>query len=190
MFKKTLSLVTLVAFLLFDWACLSVNKVPVTSANIENRTIEDQVVGQIVGVMKISGKYVQIPKENPARLAGDRIVLSPSVINEIALDDIKDFKQNDKAVFIEITTKDGRTLRDIEGKREGRRIVLPSLKYEPAPIPLSEVNFISVRRYNNGLTLLLVLGIIGVAIGGIYLIALSILTSSPWWTIPSHPHGK
>jgi hypothetical protein len=158
MFKKTLSLVTLVAFLLFDWACLSVQKVPVTSVNIED---------QIVGVTKISGEYVQIPKENPARIVENQIVLRPS--NAIALSDVKDFKQNDKGVVYEFTTKDGRTIRDIEGKREGEKIVLP-----PLSIPLSEVNLVWVYRKDVGGTILLILGLVVAGIG-VYLILLNVL---------------
>jgi hypothetical protein len=154
MFKKTLSLVTLVAFLLFDWACLSIKTVPVTSVAIND---------QIVGVTKISGEYVNIPKENPARIVENHIVLRRS--NAIALSDVKDFKQDDKGVVYEFTTKYGRTIRDIEGKKEGEKIVMP-----PLSIPLSEVNLVSVYRTDVGKTILLAVGVIGVAIGGIYII--------------------
>ena len=156
MFKKTLSLMTLVAFLLFDWACLSVNKVPVMSVTIND---------QIVGVTKISGEYVQIPKENPARIVENHIVLRRS--NATALSDIKDFKQDDKGVVYEFTTKDGRTIRNIEGKKEGEKIVLP-----PLSIPLSEVNLVSVYKTDVGKTILLAFGVIGVVIGGIFIIGL------------------
>jgi hypothetical protein len=165
MSKKVLSLVTLVAFMLFDWACLSIKNVPVTSVTSKD---------QIVGVTKITGEYVQIPKENPARIVENQIVLRPS--NAISLSDIKDFKQDNKGVVYEITTKYGSTIRDIEGQKQVWKIVFPSPKYKPAPIPLSEVNFVSVRRTDVVLTILLVVGIIGGVIGGIYLIYLNAMS--------------
>ena len=161
MFKKTLSLVTLVAFLLFEWACLSVNKVPVTSVTDKD---------DIVGVTKISGEDIQIPKENPARVVGDRIILRPRIIHEISLSDVSDFKQNDKGIVYEFTTKEGRTIRNIEGKKTVSKIVFPWLKYEPVPIPLSEVNFVSVLSVNAGKTIGFVLGALGASIGMFYLL--------------------
>jgi len=142
MYKKTLSLVTVVAFLLFDWACLSIKNVPVTSVTSKD---------QIVGVTNRSGEYVQIPKEKSARIDGDRIVQSYGKFNEIALSDVNDLKQNDKGVVYEITTKDGRTIRDVQGIVEGGKIVLATLS-----IPLSDVNLVSVRRFDIGKTLLLI----------------------------------
>jgi hypothetical protein len=171
MFKKTLSLVTVAAFLLFDWACLSIKNVPVTSVTSKD---------QIVGVTKISGESMQIPKENAAQIVGDRVVLKPSVINAVDLNDIKNFRQNDKGVVYEITTKDGRTLHDIEGKKQGWKIVFPSQKYEPAPIPLSEVNLVSVRRFSIGRTLLLIPLAWGV-ISVFYPIYLALRGIKSWW---------
>ena len=174
MFKKTLSLVTLAAFLLFDWACLSVQKVPVTSLTSKD---------QIVGVTKISGEYVQIHKENPARIVENKIVLRWS--NTIALSNVKDFKQDDKSVVYEITTKDGRTLRDIEGKREGEKIVLP-----PLSIPLSEVNLVSVYRTDIGKTIVLALGVVAGIVGVLYLITLNVLRNAFAHIFQSLSHGK
>ena len=159
MFKKTLSLVTLVAFLLFDWACYSIRDVPVASV-----TDRDDVVG----VTKISGEELKFPKENVARVVGNQIVLR---INTIALSDVKDFKQNSQGVVYEITTKDDHSIRDVEGKVLGEKIVLPSLN-----IPLSEVKSILVRRIHEGKTILAMLGVV---IGVLGIVIIDVL-SSPW----------
>jgi len=161
--KKVLSLVTAVSFVLFDWACLSIQKVPVTSVTSKD---------QIVGVTKISGEYVQIPQENPARIVENQIVLTPS--NTITMSDVKEFRETDKEVVYEITTKDGRTIRDVDGKREGGKIVFRSLIPAPASILLSEVNLVSVLRLDAVMTILIMLGVIG---GGIYVSYLIILNS-------------
>ena len=132
MSKKTLSLVTLLAFLPFNWACFSITNVPETSVTSKD---------QIVGITKISGLSMRFPNKNPARIVGDRVVPEPSIINAVALDEIKDFRQNDKGVVYEIPTKDGRAFRDVDGKREGGKIIFHSLKHEPASIPISEVTW-------------------------------------------------
>ena len=148
MFKKILSLMTLAAFLFFDWACYSIRDVPVTSV-----TDRDDVVG----VTKISGEDLKFPKENAGRVVGNQVVLR---INTIALSDVAGFKQNAKGVVYEITTKDGRSIQDGEGKVLGENIVLPSLN-----IPLSEVKSISVRRLQEGKSYLAMLGFVIGALG-------------------------
>ncbi len=153
MSKRVLSLVTVVAFLLFDWSCLSITNVPVTSVASKD---------QIVGLTRISGESMQFSKENPARIIGDRLVIE---INTVALSDVKGFRQDGKGLVYEITTKDGRTIHDIEGKREGEKIVLP-----PLSIPLSEVKLVTVRRSDTGMTILLVLGIIAGLYGLLYIL--------------------
>ena len=55
----------------------------------------------------------------------------------------------------------------LEGKKEGEKIVLP-----PLSIPLSEVNLVSVYKTDVGKTILLAFGVIGVVIGGIFIIGL------------------
>jgi hypothetical protein len=160
MFKKTLSLLMVVAFLFFDWACI-IHKVynePVTSVTDRD---------DIVGVTRISGEDLKFPKENAASVVGHQIVLK---INTIALGDIKGFKQNAKGVVYEITTNDGSTIRDIAAKKEGEKIVLP-----PLSIPLSEVKLVSVLKGDIALTILATLGaIIGVV--GI------IISSGSWFS--------
>jgi hypothetical protein len=151
MFKKMLSFVMVVALFLFDWACFSITNVPVTSVTVGD---------DIVGVTRISGEEMKYPKENPARVVGDQIVFR----KVIALSDVKDFKQNVQGVVYEITTKDGRMIRDIEGKKEGEKFVLP-----PLSIPLPEVISISVRRIDVGKLILATLGVV-VGVFGIMMI--------------------
>jgi hypothetical protein len=161
MFKKTLSLLTVVALFLFNWACVihKVNIEPVTSVSDRD---------DIVGVTRISGEEMKYPKENPARVVMDQIVFK----NVIALSDVKDFKQNANGVVYEFTTKDGHTIRNFEGKMGSEKIVLPSLY-----IPLSEVKSISVRRIHAGRSILAALGVV-VGVAGIVLADL--LSNGHW----------
>jgi len=68
MFKKTSSVVTLLAFLLFEGACVihRVEDIPVKSAAAKD---------EIVGVVKTSGEYIQLSKDAPGRIEGDRLFL-------------------------------------------------------------------------------------------------------------------
>jgi len=158
MFKKASSLVTILAFVFFDWACISVYKIPVRAVATKD---------EIVGVAKTSGEYLQFSKTNPARVVGDRIVSSSSDFEEIDLNDVQGFRQNDKGVIYEVTTKDGRTFRDIEGKKEGEKIVIPSFNNGPSSILLSEVEFVQVRKINVILSLCVILGIVAGVVYGV-----------------------
>jgi hypothetical protein len=166
MFKISLSIVMILAFLFFDWACI-IHKVynePVTSV-----TDRDDVVG----VTKISGEDLKFYKDNAARVVGNQIVLRN---NTIALSDVKDFKQNPKGMVYEITTKDGRSIRDVEGKVLGEKIVLPLLN-----IPLSEVKSISVRRIQEGKSYLATLGVVIGVLGIIIIDEFSRPYRSGWY---------
>jgi hypothetical protein len=150
MIRKISGLIALVAFLLFDLACYYIRNVPVTSVKSRDR---------IVGVIFMSGKQMQFPKENLARIVENQIVLSPS--DAVALSDVKNYKQDDKGVVYEITTKDGHIIRDIEGRKQGWKIVFPSQKYEPAFIPISQIKLVLVRRLSLFWTIYLGMGGIG-----------------------------
>jgi hypothetical protein len=190
MFKKTSSVVTLLAFLLFEGACVihRVEDIPVKSAAAKD---------EIVGVVKTSGEYIQLSKDAPGRIEGDRLFLRTTPLRSVEMVDVKSFKQNEKGMVYEITTKDGVVFQNLEGRMEDGKIVLPPQKYQYSSIPLSEVDMVQVRRVNGSMTFLATVGGFLGVIGGLYLIILLTKQSCPFiysydgngYTFDAEPYG-
>ncbi len=142
MTKKLAAWTTLLAFLLFDLACV---------IHTTKREPPEKVYGgqtQILSVLKKSGEYIEFPKETPGRVMGDRIVGSERYL-EIPNSDIK-----------RIISKDGQPS-EIE-KVDGTKIPIAAvwktdewktvvrLDSSPLSIPLADVAMVTIRKSGPG----------------------------------------
>jgi hypothetical protein len=159
MLKKVCSFVTILAFILFDWACTSysVKKVPMSSATGKDI--------RVLGVMKKSGEYIKFPEEKPAFLIGDRIIGGASGSREVFLADVKSYKRSEDGVISELTTKNGFTYTNITGKVVGDTIVMLLPGSSAVSIPVSEVEMVWVRTTS-------ALGVFASVVGGIFALGL------------------
>jgi len=172
--RKIISLFTLLAFIFFSISCY-------TWKIKEIRTAADWrgEKGKILWVIKTSGEYIEFSKDNPGRMyggmiAGTAVVLSKEKL-EIPRINIKKLEINKKGMISEITHKNGKiyhvipgtasvvsTEDDLTGKEEERIIIFATYETsESVSIPLSEVKSVQVWSKDYVLSILVVLGAIG-----------------------------
>ncbi len=172
--RQVLGLITLIAFVAFDWACVvhSVKKMPLSSVREENAAI--------LGVMKKSGEYLQFAKSYPGRIVGSAIVVPPPDSNQILLSTVKSFKSTPAGVVYEVETRNGRIFSNITARIEGRKIIVTDYGPAVSSIPLSEVEMVWVEKVNAAGTFLATLGGIALVVGVVGLIIALTKESCPF----------
>ena len=160
MLKKTCTFITILAFIFFDWACVvhSVSNDSVSSVIRRHSQILENI--QILGVVKKTGEYIQFPEEKPATIIGDLISGQSGGNRGIPLSVLRSFKKNKDGVVSELTTLDGMSMTNIQGRLVGGKIVVPSPGSFPVSIPVSEVEMVWVRRVNFAGTFLATISVI------------------------------
>ena len=90
--RKIISLVTLMAFIIFSLSCYNIKKVRIESVKAKNRSKV-----KILGVFKSSGEYIEFSKEQPGKIYKESIrgtVVKLSKLKEINKADIQSIKKN------------------------------------------------------------------------------------------------
>ena len=170
MWRKIISLFTLLAFIIFSISCY-------TTSTKDVRT----VVGwkgkrmKILGVVKFSGERIEFHKDRPGRIYKDSIGGAVRKLREeIEIDraDIKGIIRNEKGKILVITKKDEKIYHVVTGtaREEEDKIILSGEFYESISIPLSEVKYIQVKWANPFRTFLAVVGSVAGAVALIIVI--------------------
>ena len=170
MAKKIVSLLTLVAFIIFSLSCT------VYTTKEERSTKAASWGGKrvkILGVLKTSGEKIEFPKEYPASLSGSYI-RGIRFGKTLLLDreNIQSIRRDKKQKMFEITTNDGKTYVGILEKETTGGIFIKT--FESISIPLHEVELAWVKKVNPGLTFLASFGSVVLVLGvGILILALT-----------------
>jgi hypothetical protein len=154
MTRKIISFITLVFFLHFTLSCI---------IRTYQRTEVEKLSGLRQGkdiltvrVEKKSGEWIEFSKDRPGLLAGDKIVVPSETRSQKRIDkaDIeKKYRRWGEPSCI--VTKDGKTYEVVRILSETKdRVVILTYDPEGTIIPLSEVNFIWIRKVNYLLTAL------------------------------------
>ncbi|OGD22405.1 MAG: hypothetical protein A2W03_01405 [Candidatus Aminicenantes bacterium RBG_16_63_16] len=150
MTKKVLGWVVLCSFLVTSWSCVY---------KFELKPLESIRPGkreglEIYAVRKKTGESVQFNKVAPAIIKGDALFeekLVKIAIEKSNIDHPKYFRAETHP--FNLTTKDGRVYRVVEGTEQGNKIVGEA--YGSLPVmPLSDIDLVAIRRVNLAKTLL------------------------------------
>lgn len=168
MIRKVTAFMTLGAFVAFEFAC--------TVHTARRETPEEAWGGnpEILGVLKKSGEYLEFPKGQPARIRGD-VVVGGGVLTPIQVrrSDIKQVVK-ERGVITVIEKNDGTKLAVLRVVQEDKNSLVVETAYRGISIPLAEIEMLTVRRVNAGMTFLVVVGVVGAILGGLaVLIALT-----------------
>ena len=153
MFKKIISLITLLSFLnlLVSCAVHTAKK-----EKVETAAYWEGV--QFLGVLKTSGEKIEFTKKSPGRIQGNAIVGLGIVKKRIEIDraDVKSIKRISGRIN-QIITKDGEKY-DAIAYTEGTTKIIIQKVSESVSIPLSEVELVWVKRVDFYRSFLMTMG--------------------------------
>jgi len=161
--KKIVALPTMIAFVIFSISCTTINEERVSSVPKKNpKRIK------VMQVVKNSGEAINFPEEEPGRIVGENVEgthrVEEFVLNK---DEVEATKRDSKGSILEITTKEGRTIQVVSGRRDEGKFyftISRSGEYAPVLIPLSDVKdlLIKFKTIDSGRTLALFLLVLGI----------------------------
>lgn len=161
--KKLVSLITMVAFIVFSLSCYTMQKKKIETVAVKKR---EKIA--ILGVVKKSGDIVEFVKKNPGRISKDCIIgIAASVTEDVEIDraNIKGTNIDEKGKISSFTTKDGKIYNVLNGSlcEEKDKFVFTAtyVSHELISIPLSDVKTIRFKKYDFLATLLAVICVIG-----------------------------
>jgi hypothetical protein len=182
MAKKIVSLLTMVAFLVFTQVCT------IYSTKKISPDVAAQKAGQdvrIMRVMKTSGEMVEFEEKNPGYIVKDAVVGRSNIKEtvEVSRDNIKLIQHQDNKKIIYISTKDGKTYSPIISYKEmPDKIVLEAYKTES--IPFTDIEMIWLKERNPGASTLATLGVVAAVAGGTFLAVLAIVALTKGTSCP------
>lgn len=165
MSKKSVSLVTLITFIIFSMSCTTTTEI----VKVKSASTRKGKIVTIVGVQKTSGEYIEFHKDQPGRIHRNAIVgglekrktVETVEIDRANIIEIIKKKGNDA----EIICKDGRTYSAKSYRALEDKIVAEVYGgYRYISIPLSEVELVRIEKSNNELLATLVVGALLVAL--------------------------
>jgi hypothetical protein len=162
--KKVVAALTAVVFVLFSTSC-------VTWRTKEVRTYADMPYphARVMRVVKKSGEVIEFSRYAPARIVGNQVVGTTRIAREREVEIEGPFpliRRLDDGTPAKVTDAKGRvwSVRKVLKEEPNRMTILAAEQVTGSlAIPLSEVRWISIRRPNVPLTILAVLGALGVA---------------------------
>ena len=173
MSRKVISILTLLAFIIFSISCHTIGARSYRTKEIRTNSDwqrKEFKKGEILWVIKKSGEYIEFSKENPGLIFQDKIVgnaIRMSKKVEIQRSDIKKIMKHSDGRIFEIINKEGKTYQAVGiAKEEDDRVTIFTAyeSSEPVSIPLSEVKSLHIKMLDNLLTALGIVGGIGIFI--------------------------
>ena len=149
--KRVLAWVVLVAFSVFSWSCVYTwKKTPLQSIEQDKRV-------RISAVQTKSGEKIDFPKNPAAEIQRDAVV-GGKFFQDIAIEKSKIEKPKNLSGLItpfNLTTVDGKSYRVTRWTDINSKVILQA--YVPFSIPLSDIDFVWIRKQNVPLTILVCL---------------------------------
>ena len=206
MCKKTISVVTLAAFLCFSFSCTVHRNDKILVQQIDSEKSENF---KIVGVLLTNGEKIEFSEKNPARIANGIISGIPIRLEEqfkhvtILKNDIKSKRlSKEGGNIIEVLTKDGTKYFPVTGTVQEYPDRLEFNIYSvqrrtSISIPVSEVDLVWVRKVDPGMSFMASIGVVSAIFAGLMLIALATKESCPFiysfdgnkYTFDAEPYG-
>lgn len=160
MFKKTIALLTVAAFILFSASCT----ITTWKTKEINTTADYPADGRkVLSVVKSSGEAVEFSNSSPGRIAGDAVVgEGVEVVRkraEIARP-VQSIKRRADGTIFQVTDSSGRVLAIEKVLKEEHDKLTVEIVYrtsEPVSIPLSDVRLLRYKKTNTVLTVASVL---------------------------------
>jgi hypothetical protein len=150
MFKKIMTAFTLLAFFVFSTSCFYVHK---TVRRSTEWIARKGTIAEIVGIQTKSGEYIEFRKGHPAFILGDSVVGETLKATEIDKGDIQKLGMGGKKKIEEIVTKDGKKYTVISTVEENEKVVRV-MAYSAVSVPLSDIQLVSIRTVDVGMTVL------------------------------------
>ncbi len=174
MFKKMISTVTIVTFLVYSLSCYTTKKEKLYTTYSQQR---EKI--KILGVMKKSGERIDFPKENPATLKRNAVVGIGIKEIEIQKEDIVEIDRKRGYQKIKIVTKDNKQYDVLETIFETEEKIVFTYN-EPISIPISEVELAWVKRVDPVGSFFATIGVLALAVGMVFLVILLTKESCPF----------
>jgi hypothetical protein len=148
MTRKIIALLTLAAFLVFEWACMAHTNRPMTQADISRLRAGDT---SITGIVLRSGVEINFADPAEVRIAGDFVLVSTSTTQRaysnlnIPDADIRSVEKDAKGAVRDIVTKDGKAYRVRSARREAESWTIEGTAYDVL-VPISEIDLVHIRK--------------------------------------------
>jgi len=149
MARKIIALSTLLAFLLFSWACVFHTVKKETWQDVAAKGPEK---AKIVAFQKKSGEYVKISADSPARIRGEFLDYEKRVDNfEIETGQVKELKRlSPRSTGVGwsyvLTTLDGKSYKVISYEKKGDKYICDA--EIPESVPLADVDLFWIKKVN------------------------------------------
>ena len=159
--KKTLSLIVLASFLVFEWSCVSLGgaggKVRETVPADVSKVDTTNVKAQIFSVVKKNGKRILFPEGSPARFDPEAKAVVGVALQQFVFDkgEVVITRGGKRDVVKSVTTADGRVYPVLSSLDEGENVRVNA--YAPISIPLSEIQQISIAKPHRSPDVLVIL---------------------------------
>lgn len=166
LYKKAISIVTLMAFVIFSISCYPLSTKEIrTEADWQGKEFKR---GKIIWVIKTSGEYIEFSKDNPGWICEDKIEGEATLMSkkvEIERANIKRIKKHSDGRIFEVINKEGKIYNAVGlGKEEDDKFIIYTAytSSESVSIPLSDVKLIRIKKLNYLLTAMVMVGSYGV----------------------------
>ncbi len=173
MSRKVISILTLLAFVIFSISCYTSGARSYRTKEIRTNSDwqgKEFKKGEILWVIKKSGEYIEFSKENPGLIFQDKIVgnaIRMSRKVEIERSEVKKISRHSDGRIFEIVNKEGKTYQAVGmAKEEDDRVIIFTAyeSSESVSIPLSEVKSLHIKMLDKLLTALGFVAGIGIVI--------------------------
>lgn len=172
--RKTVSLLVLSSFLIFEWSCASIGGAGGKSARFEDAVEKDisqvdqtNLKTKVFRVVKKDGKRILFPENAPGRFDPDAEAVVGVALQQFVFvkNEVLIAREGKKEIVRSVTTRDGRFYEVLSSLDEGDNIRVNA--YAPISIPFSDIQQVSVlkpaRRGGVFVTIVAVVG--GAAVG-------------------------
>jgi hypothetical protein len=177
---KIVALLTLAAFLFFEWSCAihSTKKYPLADLG-KAQTVK----AQIAGVVLKSGEEVRFVKPRFGRVLEDFVVAftQSAPLSKVAIrsEDVQSAIPDERGEVRDIMTKAGKAYQVRSLQKENDRWIVEGFAYDRI-IPLAEVELVYIRKVDPAATFLATIGGVAGVVGVVFLIVLLTKESCPF----------
>jgi hypothetical protein len=168
MTQKILAGITLISYLVFSWSCVIYRWKKEPLQSIEPAKREG---ARVSAVQKKSGERIDFNKDLAARIQADSVV-GDKFIRDISIEKskIEEPKALPRKTPFDLTTSEGKSYRVTWWTEAQDRVILHA--YVPFSImPLSDVDFVWIRKVNLPATILVIVAIPLAIVGFYYVMA-------------------
>jgi len=147
MARKSVTILTLCAFLLFTWSCVRIRSTQLVPSP---KVVWTDVGGPILAVQKKSGERIEFAKYGPGKVVDGSVVGNVWTRLEFDKSQVKSTKTDKQGRVVRLTTNDDKSY--VLKSSEATEDKIAGLYFDRVSVPISEVDLVWVRKVNAGAT--------------------------------------